>query len=157
MSMTTFSRLRPSALMLLVAFTSFAAACGGDKTTSPTNEFGHYTLLTVNGQNLPFTLTGTARGTVVIQSASIDLSAATSASSGKPVYLAGVSGTANGQAQQLLADNGTYTLTGTSVTFTSSIVPTVQYAGVVNGNQLTLTLPGLLFGTTGTIALVLQR
>jgi len=157
MSMTTLSRLRPSALMLLVAFTSLAAGCGSDDTTSPTNEFGHYTLLTVNGQNLPFTLTGTSRGTVVIQSASMDLSAATSASSGKPVYLAGVSGTANGQAQQLLADNGTYTLTGTSVTFTSAIVPTVQYAGVVNGKQLTLTLPGLLFGTTGTIALVLQR
>ena len=157
MSMTTRSRLRPSALMLLVALTSLAAACGSDKTTSPTNEFGHYTLLTVNGQNLPFTLTGTARGTVVIQSASIDLSGATSASSGKPVYLAGVSGTASGQAQQLLADNGTYTLTGTSVTFTSAIVPTVQYAGVINGNQLTLTLPGLLFGTTGTIALVLKR
>lgn len=157
MPMTRMSRRRPTTLLLLVAFTSFAAACGSNDTTSPTNEFGHYTLLTVNGQNLPFTLTGTARGTVVIQSASIDLSAATSASSGKPVYLAGVSGTAGGQAQQLLADNGTYTLTGTSVTFTSSIVPTVQYAGVINGNQLTVTLPGLLFGTTGTIALVLQR
>jgi hypothetical protein len=154
--MTTRSRLRPSALPL-VTLLAFAAACGGDKATSPTNEFGRYTLATVNGNPLPFTLTGTARGTIIIQSATMDLSAATSASSGKPVYLAGVSGTANGQAQQLVGDNGTYTLTGTSVTFTSSILPTVQYAGVISGNTLTLTVPGLLFGTSGTIVLVLQR
>jgi hypothetical protein len=160
MSMTAFSktRSRPFALLLLAALTSFAAACGDDnKATSPTNEFGSYTLRTVNGQSLPFTLTGTSRGTVVVQSGSINLSTATSTSSGKPVYLAGVSGTANGQAQQLVTDNGTYTLTGTSVTFSSSVIPTVQYAGVISGNTLTLTLPGLLFGTSGTIVLAMQR
>lgn len=159
MSMPAFLKIRsrPSALLLLVALTSFATACGSDKATSPTNEFGSYSLRTVNGQPLPFTLTGTAGGTVVVQAGSMNLSAATSTSSGKPVYLAAVSGTVSGQARQILTDNGTYTLTGTAVTFSSSLVPTVQYAGVMSGNTLTLTLPGLLFQTSGTIVLVMQR
>lgn len=158
MSMTEFVKLRSLALFLLVASTSFVIACGDSDSTSPSsNEFGHYTLVSVNGQSLPFTLTGTARGTVVIQSATMDLSGATATSGGKPVYLAGVSGSASGQAQQLVTDNGTYVLAASTVTFSSSLAPGVQYVGAISGNTLNLTLPGLLFGTTGTIALVLRR
>src|SRR5690348_8079291 len=96
-------------------------ACG-DSSSPTQSEVGHYTQLTVNGQSLPATITGTAQGTVVIQSASVDLVAPTS-STAKPTYSATVTGTATATgstARQLLADNGTYSLVGTAITFTSN-------------------------------------
>ena len=157
MAMTTLSRPRPFALLLLATFTSFVAACGSDETTSPTNEFGHYTLVSVNGQAVPFTLTGTPRGTVVVQSGSMDLSGPTTTSAGKSVYVATLSGTAAGQSQQLVADAGTYTVSGTTITFTSALPVVGTYTGVMNGNALTVSVPGLALGIAGTITLVVQR
>jgi hypothetical protein len=150
---------RPLRRILVGTVLTILAVGGCGDSTSPVNsEFGHYTLATVNGQSLPFTMTGTVRGTIVVQNATIDLSAGTTASGGKPQYLAGITGTANAAGpQQILTDNGTYALTGATLTFSSNLAPGVQYVGALNNNELTLTLPGVLFGTSGTFVLLLRR
>jgi hypothetical protein len=135
-----------------------ALGCGDDSTSPNTAEFGHYTLVRVNGQALPFTLTNTPLGTVVVQSGSIDLAAGTAASGNKSTYVAGVAGSRPGQPSgQLLTDNGTYVLTGTTLTFSSALLVGAQYVGAISDDALTVTVPGTLFGTTGTIVLQLQR
>jgi hypothetical protein len=145
-----------SPMIAACCFAVFAAGCGGDSdsTTAPTNEFGHYTLLTVNGQALPYSIPQTASGSVVIQTAGVDLSAGSS----KPQYTAGVVGLVNGQGPtQIVADQGGYTLTGTTVTFTSAIAAGVSYVGTISGAAMTMTLPGALFGTSGTLVLSLKK
>jgi hypothetical protein len=156
---TTDLRIPRRALVTCAALALIAiGACGGDSTSPNTTEFGHYTLVSVNGQNLPFTLTGTIRGTVVVQSGSVDLAAGTATSGNKPTYLAGVAGTAGTSGtSQLLTDNGTYVLTGTAITFSSALLAGAQYGGALADNAITLTLPGALLGTTGNIVLKLQR
>jgi hypothetical protein len=157
MQTTDLRKRSMRALVACAVLALVATGCGSDSTSPNTAEFGHYTLVSVNGQNLPFTLTGTPLGTVVIQSGSIDLAAGTTASANKSTYLAGVAGTATGISRQLLTDNGTYVLTGTSVTFSSSLLAGAQYAGTIADNALTLNVPGALVGTTGTLVLKMTR
>jgi hypothetical protein len=130
------------------------AGCGGSDTTAPTTEAGTYNVVGVNGQNVPFTLTGTLKGTVVIQGGSIVLTL--NGSSGQ--YAASVTGTANGQGpQQLVADAGTYVKTGGTLTFSSVLAPGVQYVASLTGSDLSVALPGALFGTASTITILLRR
>jgi hypothetical protein len=138
----------------LISIMSLALAigCGGSDTTAPTTELGTYALVNVNGQAVPYTLAGTSSGTVVIQSGSITLAAVGTALQ----YTAIVSGTANGIGPMVLAtDGGTYTRSGSSLSFTS--VLGVQYGGTLSGSDLTISLPGALFGTTSTITILLRR
>ena len=138
--------------LLLMAGVALAG-CGGDS-TSVQSEVGTYNIVSVNGQSLPFTITGTLRGTVVITSGSITLSHTGSNSQ----YGAIVTGTAGGVGQQqLIADAGAYALTGGTVTFTSSVGTGVQYVGSMTGNDISVALPGALFGTTGTVTIVVRK
>jgi hypothetical protein len=130
-----------------------AAACS-NKSTAPTSEFGTYGLVTVNGQSLPYTIPGTIGGTVVIQSASLVLAAS---NSGNPKYTATITGTAGGQPHTLLTDAGNYAATGSTLTFTSTAHAGIAFVGSLNGSTLTVTLPGLAFGVSGSLALVLQK
>lgn len=141
--------------MAMIAILSISGACGGSDTTAPPEtEFGVYTLTTVNGQPLPFTMNNTALGTVVIQNATLDLVSQASA----PAYTAVVNGTVNGQAtQRILADVGTYARTGATLTFSSTVAAGLTYPGTLNGNALTVSIPGAAIGSSGTIVLGMQR
>src|SRR5689334_23321056 len=100
---TRFARAtRALTAAVIVVGSMSVSACGGDS-TSPDNqpEFGHYTVVTVNGQPLPFTVS-TGAGTVVVQSATLDLNSA----SPSPLYTAVINGTTNGAATQI-SDGGT--------------------------------------------------
>ena len=69
--------------------------------------------MTVNGQALPYTMTNTALGTVVIQNASLDLTSRTPA----PAYSAVVNGTVS-RGRLTVNGSGTYTgsLSGAALT-----------------------------------------
>jgi hypothetical protein len=146
-----FVRIMTCGVLLMVGLG--LAGCGSDS-TSVESEAGTYNVISVNGQSLPFTITGTLRGTVVISGGSITLSHTGSNSQ----YGALVTGTAGGVGpQQLIADAGSYALTGGTVTFTSSVGAGVQYVGARTGNDISIALPGALFGTTGTITIVVRK
>ena len=138
------------ALLMMLALT--AGACSDDPTGND-REFGAYTLISVNNQNLPFAVT-TTEGNLVVEAANLTLA---SAATGNPTYAATVNGTDDGEFRMLLTDGGTYTRTGTTVTFASLLVPGLTYPGVVSGNTVTITIPGLTIGATGTFALRFQK
>lgn len=144
-----------SLAMLLPALLLLTAACGDDDPTEPgaaPTEEGVYTLQSANGQNLPVTITGTTLGTVVIQNGTMSLTRGTPQST----YVALVRGTAGGApTSDLVTDDGTYTVAGGTITFTSS--SGLTYAAAATTTQLTVAVPGIAIGTTGTLTLVLRK
>jgi hypothetical protein len=152
--MTRGSFVRRATQGLLLMAGVALAGCGSDSTTGTQSEVGTYNIVSVNGQSLPFTITGTLRGTVVISGGSISLARTGTNSQ----YGAVVTGTAGGVGpQQLIADAGSYSLSGGTITFTSSLGVGVQYVGAVSGNDISIALPGALFGTTGTMTLLVRK
>lgn len=128
-------------------------ACGGTTETQTQSEAGTYSLLNVNGQSLPVTITNTSLGTVIIQSASVVLTP------GSPgTYTASITGrVGGGPTTTIVSDAGSYVRSGASVTFTSSNSP-FPYTGTINGSNghLTVALPGAAIGATGTATLQLE-
>ncbi|HKO16302.1 MAG TPA: hypothetical protein VJU87_08685 [Gemmatimonadaceae bacterium] len=137
------------------ALLCMAAACHGDSTAPPASEGGTYTLVSVNGQALPASISNTAVGTVVIQSATLDLVPGSSSST----YTAVVTGTEGGSqaSQAIISDAGTYVRSGSTITFTSSVASGLAYAGSLNGTSLAVGVPGQAIGASGTLSLVLHR
>ena len=154
MDTTRFPSL-PRALALCAALMLAAAvtACSEDDPVSGTREFGTYALVRVNDQALPFSIT-TVEGNVVVQSALLTL---TQASSGNPSYVATVSGTRAGTQGVILSDAGRYTVSGSTLTFSSTTVPGLVYPASRSGNTVTVTVPGIAVGAAGTISLRFER
>jgi hypothetical protein len=108
----------------------------------------------VNGQTLPVTITGTSLGTVVIQSATVTLNAG-----GTPSYTASISGTVNGAGPSaFLSDAGTYSRSGSSLTFNSGSAP-LPYTGTYDSStgQITVALPGIVIGISQQLLLTLVK
>jgi hypothetical protein len=135
-----------------------AAGCSDDDPptgTTTTNEYGRYTLAGVNNQSLPYTVSSSIAGTMVVRSATLDL---TASASGNPTYVANIAGTLNGQSQTILSDMGTYARSGGTLTFSSTTIPGATYVGSVGtGNALAVNVPGLAFGTSGTLVLAFTK
>ena len=128
--------------------------CSDDPASAGGTETGAYLLAQVNSQDLPFSLT-TNQGAVVMEAGSLTLPAAPSAGA---TYAAVLSGTVNGEYLTLFDDFGTYTRSGSRITFQSTLVPgALLYHGTLRGNFITVTIPGLVVGTTGTFDLRFQK
>ncbi len=135
---------------LLVA--TVVLACSDDP-SSPRSEFGTYGLVRVNDQALPFSIT-TAEGNMVVQGATLTLAAAPS---GNPSYSASVGGTDDGVQGILLVDVGRYTLSGSTLTFSSSAVPGLVYPGTRASDAVIVSVPGAAIGAAGTITMRFER
>ena len=140
----------------LLATAIVVAACGGSTSTDVSDhaEAGTYTLLTVNGQSLPVTITGTSLGTVVIRSATVILNAGSALS-----YTAAVTGSVSGApSAPFLNDAGSYVRSGSTLTFTSSVAP-ISYSGTYNSStgHVTVALPGAAIGVANTLQLELAK
>jgi hypothetical protein len=130
---------------------AFTVSCGSATDVQDHSEVGSYGLVTVNGQTLPVTITGTSAGTVVAQGGDLELSPTTIGS-----YTATVTGTVNGSASvPFLSDVGTYTRSGSTLTFHSSVAP-ISYSGTFNAGRITVSLPGAVLGLSGNVVLGLE-
>ena len=100
---------------LLVLALSLVAACGGDSTTAPPVQeqiAGTWTLSTVNGAPLPFTIAQTGTNKIEILSDVFVV-----VSTGSFTQTTTVRSTINGVVStQSVADAGTYTVNGTAIT-----------------------------------------
>ena len=146
--------VRPLAVLALAAAVATLAACGGDSkgVTGPTNVSGTYSLSTIDGSGLPYTVPNNPDHTIVIQSGTVTLGSDHS-------YTIGGTGTSDGGApQQVIADAGTYTLSGSTVTFTSTSHSALVYTATATTTKLTETVPGAFAGSTNTsFTLVLNK
>ena len=127
-------------LIPLVAL-SVAVACGSDSTTQPTTASlaGTWTLQSVNGNPLPFTLqtSGTDR---------LDLlsDVVTASANGTYTEVLQFRPTINGQSTtQSQSDAGTFTVNGTAVTLSSNQAGNIT--GALTGHTLTLTEEGFVW------------
>lgn len=141
-SRSIFAR-RLFALALGAALATLAA-CGSDSTngTGPMNVSGSYTLTTVNSATLPYTIPHTPGHTVVITSATGTLGA-------DHTYSIIATGTEDGgDPGQVAADAGTYTVSGSTVTFTSTTFGGASYTAAAAAGTLTAVVPGAFAGST---------
>jgi hypothetical protein len=117
-------------------------ACGSDSTgPSNANVAGTYSLSTVDGSSLPFTVPNTGDNTEIVQSATITLTS-------DSTYSAVASGTENGESTTIITDAGSYSVSGSQVTFTSSVIQGGNYTGTVSGSTLTVSIIGAFVGST---------
>jgi hypothetical protein len=146
--------VRPVAALAFAALVSTLAACGSDNngTTGPSDVSGTYSLATINGDPLPFTVPNNPDHTIIIQSATVTLGSDNS-------YSIGGTGTSDGgDPEQVVADAGTYTLSGSTVTFTSSTHSLLVYTATATSTTLTESVPGAFAGSTNTsFVLVLNK
>jgi hypothetical protein len=122
-----------------VALLAFAAlaACGGDSSITPGTVTGSYSLRTVNGSPLPFTVIQIGADKIEITGDVIILN-----EGGTFTETTSQRTTENGVVTtSTIDDAGTYTLTGTAITLTSPESGSIS--GAVSGGTMTLTLEGL--------------
>jgi hypothetical protein len=114
---------------------AMATACGSDLPTSPTNVPGTYILRTIDGLSLPVTVPNPRNHLIVINAVTAVLNA-------NDTYGMAGTGTEDGNASTELTDEGTYSLTGSKLRFTSTMLNGATYSATAKTDTVTVTLPG---------------
>jgi len=121
----------------LTAATFASTACGGGDSIGPNSVTGTYTLQSVNGAGLPAAILEDASYKLEVLSGSYTLSSNNTYSA-----TASFKETDNGVVTPTTQfETGTYTLHGSSVTFTDS--DDFQTDGTISGSDLTISAGGL--------------
>jgi ABC-type oligopeptide transport system substrate-binding subunit len=137
-----FASARAAKVVIAAAAVAMLAACGSDSTgPRNTNVAGTYDLSTVDGSSLPYTVPNTGDNTEIVQNATITLNA-------DSTYSAIANGTENGESSVVIADEGHYSVSGSQVTFTSTVIEGGNYTGNVSGSTLTVTIVGAFVGSS---------
>ena len=131
--------MKKSLAFIVLAFV--LAACAGDSSTAPSSVVGTWGLQTVNGAALPFVVGQAGASKSELLADTIKL-----ASGGGFIESSSFRTTFNGVvALQTIADTGTYTLSGSSLTLSSTTSAGSSGSGTVSGNTITATIQGLAF------------
>lgn len=118
----------------LAATVVIATACGSDSPTGPKNVSGTYVLETVDGLPLPFIVTYPRDHAIVINSVTATLDS-------NGTYAVAGTGTQDGHASTVITDAGTYSLSGATLHFTSTMFNAV-YDASAKTDSVTVSLPG---------------
>jgi hypothetical protein len=138
------SPARALRVAIAAAAVAMLAACGSDSTgPRTTNVSGTYTLTSVDGSSLPFTIPNTGDNIEIVDNATVTLNSDSS-------YTAVANGTENGDSTTIITDAGHYSVSGSQVTFTSSVIQGGTYTGSVSGSTLTVSIIGAFVGSTNT-------
>jgi hypothetical protein len=127
--------------LLSFALVFAAIACGSDDSTTPTQSSvaGTWTLQTINGSALPFTLSASPQIELLsyVVTATSNGTWTSSQQTRTTIGTQVTTTTTN--------DAGTYTLSGNNVAILSNTAGSTAQAGTISGNTLTLTQSGLTF------------
>jgi len=135
---------------VLAATIAMASACGSDSPTGPKNVSGTYTLHTVDGLPLPFTVTNPRDHAIVINSVTATLDS-------NGTYAVAGTGTQDGHASTVITDAGTYSQSGTAMHFTSTTFQ-AEYSASARTDSITVTLPGgFVDSNTSTFSLLFVK
>ena len=134
----------------LAATVAITTACGSDSPTGPKKVSGTYVLETVDGLPLPFIVTNPRDHAIVINSVTATLD-----SSG--TYAVAGTGTQDGHATTIITDAGTYSQSGATLHFTSTM-SNALYDASAKTDSVTVTLPGgFVDSSTSTFALLFVK
>ncbi len=130
--------------LLALAFVAGLAACGSDNnSTGPGDVSGTYTLQSVGGNSLPYAFPNSTDN-IVVSSATLNLNS-------DHTYSVAAAGSANGSADDnVIADAGTYTLSGSTVTFTSTTFSGAHYTAAATSTSITANAPGAFVESSNT-------
>lgn len=132
-------KLRFRALAAALVVPALLSGCGDDGPTTP-SVVGTYTLQQVNGSNVPGVLFEDADLRLEIIGGSLTLTAAKSYS--EPITFR-FTDKATGDSQTgSETDTGTYSVSGSTIAFTSSDPDVGRYSGTVSGGTITYSLEG---------------
>jgi hypothetical protein len=138
------SSARAARIAIAAAAVALLGACGSDSTgPKNSNVQGTYALTTVDGSSLPFTIPNTGANTEVVENATVTLTS-------DSTYTAVANGTANNEPTTIITDQGHYSVSGSQVTFTSTVIQGGNYTGSVSGSTLTVTIIGAFVGSSNT-------
>jgi hypothetical protein len=129
--------------LFLASAVALLAACGSDSSgpTPDADVSGQYSLVNVNGHALPDTIPNSEHVFVI--------TAADVLFNDNGTYDASITGTEDDSAeQQVAADNGTFTISGNTVTLHSAVYFTSYQATVASNGQITAAVPGALVGSS---------
>jgi hypothetical protein len=147
-SFLTSSR-RSVRLLVLASSIAMLVACASDSSglADDADVSGQYTLATVDGHALPDT--SASSGHVFV------IATATVLFSDNGTYESSVTGTDNGDAErEIAADNGTFVISGNTITLHSAVFFTTYQATVASNGEVTATVPGAFVSSSkATIAL----
>jgi hypothetical protein len=142
--MTSSARfLRP---LVLASTIAALAACGSDSSgpTQDADVSGQYNLVSVDGHALPDTIPTTSEHVLVVAEANVLFN-------DNGTYDASVTGTDDGSdEEEVAADNGTFTISGNTITLHSTPFFTSYHAVVASDGQITATVPGAFVGSGNT-------
>ncbi|MDQ2931604.1 MAG: hypothetical protein M3Y05_12435 [Gemmatimonadota bacterium] len=130
---------------LALAFVAGLAACGSNynNSTGPGDVNGTYTLQSVGGNSLPYTFPN-SNDHIVVSSATLVLSS-------NHTYTVSAAGSANGTpGGNVIADAGTYAVSGSTVTFTSTTFSGAQYTAAATSTSITASAPGAFVQSSNT-------
>lgn len=132
--------IRGVAALVLAAVVASVVACGSDS-NGPRDDSGTYSLTTVDGSTLPFTVPDTPNHTIVLNSATTTLNP-------DHTYTISADGVEDGaDPATVIADHGTYSVSGSTVTFVSAL-SIESYTAAATTNALTFTVPGSFAGSS---------
>lgn len=114
---------------------AMASACGSDLPTSPKDVPGTYVLRTIDGLALPVTVPNPRNHLIVINAVTATLNT-------NDTYAVAGTGTEDGNASTELTDAGAFTLSGSTLHFTSSMLGGATYSATAKTDTMIVTLPG---------------
>jgi hypothetical protein len=148
------SRIRARSVLALALGASmvFSSACGSDSPTGPKNVPGTYSLRTVDETPLPFTVPEQREHVIVINSVTATLNS-------NNTYAVAGTGTEDGNASTVVTDAGTYSQSGATLNFTSTMLGGATYSGTAKSDSsFTVTLPGgFVDSDRATFSLVFEK
>jgi len=112
-----------------------SSACGSDSVTGPKDVPGTYVLRTIDGLAPPVTVPNPRNHLIVVNSITATLSA-------NNTYAVAGTGTEDGNASTVVTDAGTYSLSGSTLHFTSTTLGGATYSGTAKTDTVIVTLPG---------------
>jgi hypothetical protein len=114
---------------------AMASACGSDLPSAPKDVPGTYVLRTIDGLSLPVSVPNPRNHLIVISSVTATLNT-------NDTYAVAGTGTEDGNASTELTDAGTYTLSGSTLHFTSATLNGATYSATAKTDTMVVTLPG---------------
>ena len=126
--------------MLMALVVVLSAACNNDGLTGSTTVNGRYTLRTVNGSALPYTIAGSGANKTEVIDDTITLYEGFTYSRSAHSRV-----TVNGQASEVTtAESGSFNILGTSITLSPGTGGTGTLV-LVSGNTMTLSTSGFVY------------
>lgn len=134
--------------VLMAAVISLLSACDPAQVESVSVPTGNYSAKAINGSTLPY-LVPNSTHSILIASASARMYA-----NGR--YQIAVDGVEDGVSGPILRDNGSYSVSGSTISFSSEGFG-LQYTASASAGTYAIAIPGILVSSTSALRLQLDR